>query len=414
MKNGSTKNGLDKPKLRNVNVQRITHQGQPVFLIQDGLRLTESAIVLPQALGPVAMLCDGQHTLPQMQATLEARYGISLTRPMLEDMVKQFDEALLLESDYFNQAKQQAVEQYRAAPHRKPALAGPSYPADPKRLRTLLRDYLDRLEDVPESSPDSRAVVSPHIDYPRGGHVYAAVWASAASAIAQAELIIILATDHNGGLGTITPTPQHYASPLGVMPTDQQLVTELADLLGPEQVFAEELHHRGEHSIELVLVWLQYMRELAGVKPCPTLPILVGSFHHLMAGQAPPETDPKFGPFIQYLQGLMQQRRAVIVASGDLAHLGTAFDEPPMSAADYARMKSDDDALLANLCQGDAAGFFSFMQAGQYRRNVCGLSPFYFTLSALGQTRGQTIAYDRCPADASDTSFVSVGGLVWQ
>jgi hypothetical protein len=52
------------------------------------------------------------------------------------------------------------------------------------------------------------------------------------------------------------------------------------------------------------------------------------------------------------------------------------------------------------------------MQAGQYERNVCGLSPFFFTLSALGQTRGQTIAYDRCPADNRNTSFVSICGMV--
>ncbi len=414
MKNGSTKNGLEKPKFRNVNVQRITHQGQPVFLIQDGLRLTEGAILLPQALGPLAMLCDGQHTLPQMQAALEVRYGLNLPRETLQDLIKQFDQLLLLESDNFNQARRQAIEQYRAAPHRAAALAGPSYPADPTRLRRLLRDYLDTVKDVPLSAADSRAVVSPHIDYPRGGHVYASVWASAAKAIAQAELIIILATDHNGGLGTITPTPQNYASPLGVMPTDRQLVTELAELLGPEQAFAEELHHRGEHSIELVLVWLQYMRELEGAKPCPTLPILVGSFHHFMAGYDQLENAARFDGFIQYLQTLMQQRRTVIVASGDLAHLGTAFDEPPMSPQEYAQMKTDDDALLANLCQGDAAGFFDFMRAGQYMRNVCGLAPFYFTLSALGPTQGQTIAYDRCPADADDTSFVSVGGLVWQ
>lgn len=414
MNNGYAKNGLEKPKLRNVNVQRITHQGQPVFLIQDGLRLTESAIVLPEMLGPFAMLCDGRHTLPQMQTTLEDHYGLRLSQTVLEDLIKQFDEALLLESDHFNKARQRAIEQYRAAPYRKAALAGASYPADPGKLRSLLRNYLDNVKDVPVSSPDSRAVASPHIDYQRGGQVYAAVWASAAKAIAQAELIIILATDHNGGLGTLTPTLQNYASPLGVMPTDRQLVTELADVLGPEQAFAEELHHRGEHSIELVLVWLQYMRELAGAKPCPTLPVLVGSFHHFMIGHDQLENAPQFEGFIQYLQTLMQQRRTIIVASGDLAHLGTAFDEPPMSPADYDQMKTDDDALLANLCQGDAAGFFKFMQAGQYQRNVCGLSPFYFTLSALGKTEGQTIAYDRCPADAADTSFVSVGGLVWR
>ena len=408
------KNGLIKPKLRNVNVQRTVHQGEPVFLLQDGLRLTDAALVLPQALGPLAMLCDGRHTIPEMKTALEAQYGLSLPQAVLENLLQQFDQALLLEGEHFYKARQQAIEKYRAAPHRVPALAGPSYPANPNQLRQFLRNYLDQVDGVPDSDVNSRAIVSPHIDYPRGGHVYASVWASAAQAIAQAEFIIVLGTDHNGGLGTLTLTPQSYASPLGTMPTDKQLVTELADAIGPDNAFAEELHHRGEHSIELVLVWLQYMRELEGAKPCPVLPILVGSFHHFMLGHAQLEDDPKFNRFSQFLQDVMQQRRTVIVASGDLAHLGTAFDEPAMSKADYAQMQVDDDALLSNLCQGDTQGFLKFMQAGQFRRNVCGLSPFYFTLSALGQTHGQTIAYDRCSADANDTSFVSVCGLVWQ
>ena len=402
---------LQKPKLRNVNVQRTTHQGEPVFLIQDQLQLTDAAIVLPQQLGPLAALCDGRHTLPEMRAELELRYGLRLPAALMENLIGQFDEALLLESDNFYQTVQEAVGHYRAAPHREPALAGLSYPADPEALKKLLRDYLDSAADVAPSLAESRGIISPHIDYPRGGPVYAGVWASAAEAIRQAELIVVLGTDHNGGLGTLTPTPQNYASPLGVMPTDQRVVNRLADVLGPDVAFADELHHRREHSIELVMVWLQYMRQS---KPCPTVPVLTGSFYHFMTGHANIEDDSKIKDFVDVLRNEMAQRRTVIVASGDLAHLGPAFDEPPLDAAAHAQMKTDDDALLENLCQGNAESFFNFMKAGQYQRNVCGLSPFYLTLQVLGQTQGHVLSYDRCPADASNTSFVSVCGLVWQ
>jgi hypothetical protein len=67
---------------------------------------------------------------------------------------------------------------------------------------------------------------------------------------------------------------------------------------------------------------------------------------------------------------------------------------------------------MNTLCQGDGKAFIEFMK-GQYERNVCGLSPFYFTLDLLGQTTGQIIAYDRCPADGNNTSFVSVCGMVF-
>jgi AmmeMemoRadiSam system protein B len=237
------------------------------------------------------------------------------------------------------------------------------------------------------------------------------MWAGAAAAIREAELVIVLGTDHNGSLGTLTLTPQNYASPLGVLPTEREIVNKLADILGPDQAFADELHHRGEHSIELVLVWLQFLRE---EKPVPVVPILTGSFLHFMAGQAEIDREVRFQAFVESLQEEMSHRRTVVIASGDLAHLGAAFGEPSMNSTDYVQMKADDEALLENLCQGNARSFFDFMRAGQFKRNVCGLAPFYFTLSLLGDTQGQVVAYDRCQADYANSSYVSVCGLVWE
>jgi AmmeMemoRadiSam system protein B len=386
---------LDKPELRNVNVQRTVYQGEQVFLIQDPLKLTEAAILLPQALGPLALLCDGQHTIPEIKAALEVRFGLRLPQEIIESLLEQFDRALLLKTETFDQAQQQALAEYYAAPHRPPALAGPSYPADPEALRQMLHGYMNGLNGTPPSPAGTRGIISPHLEYQR--------------AVRQAELVIIFGTDHNGSQGTLTLTRQNYASPLGVMPTDLELVDRLAEVLGPENAFAEELHHRGEHSIELALVWLQYLRN---GEPCPTLPVLCGSFHHFMAGQADIETETRFKAFVDVLKAEIGQRRTVVIAAGDLAHLGPAFDGPPLDAIAQAQMKVDDEALMDSLCRGDATEFFKFMQTGQYQRNVCGLSSFYFTLSVLDQTQGQTIAYDRCPADHNNASFVSVCGIV--
>jgi hypothetical protein len=402
-------NSSNKPQLRNVNVQRITYQGEPMFLIQDPLKLTDAVILLPQALGPVAMLCDGQQTLPEIKAALELNYGLRLPQEMVESLIEQFDRALLLESETFHQAREQTLTAYRAAPFRTPALAGSSYPGEAQDLRQMLQGYLDQTNGVALSPEYSRGIISPHIDYQRGGITYAQVWASAAEAVRQAELVIIFGTDHNGSPGTLTLTRQNYATPLGVMPTDTGLVDRLVDILDPEQAFAEELNHRGEHSIELALIWLQYLRNET---PCPVLPVLCGSFYHFMSGQANIETEPNFREFVDLLRQEMSQRRTVVVAAGDLAHLGPAFDGPPLDAVAQAQMKADDTALMDSLCQGNAENFFKFMQAGQYQRNVCGLSSFYFTLRLLDQTYGQTIAYDRCPADQNNTSFVSVCGIV--
>ncbi len=48
------------------------------------------------------------------------------------------------------------------------------------------------------------------------------------------------------------------------------------------------------------------------------------------------------------------------------------------------------------------------------RNNVCGLPPIYLALRLLGETAGETVAYDQCPADEENTSWVSVAGMVWR
>ncbi|MCB0192716.1 MAG: AmmeMemoRadiSam system protein B [Anaerolineae bacterium] len=368
---------------------------------------------MPQVLGPLAMLCNGEHTVTEIEFNLKSQYGLNVSRDVITNFLNQFDQALILDGETYNIAKCRAVDEFRSAPYRKPALAGGPYPAEKNALRRKLKKYVDQVGPVPVSAATSRAIISPHIDYHRGGPVYAQVWQSAAEAVREAELVIIIGTDHNpgGSYGTITLTPQNYASPLGVLPTDVDLVNHLASIIGPERAFAYELHHRDEHSIELDVVWLQYMRQ---EKPCPIVPILTGSFRHFMLDEADIEEDATIEAFVDALRAIMSDRRTLIVASGDLAHMGPAFDGPAIDIIGQEKMKVDDKALMENLCQGDATSFFDFMKAGQFERNVCGLSPFYFTLSALEKTQGKSLSYDLCPADYNNSSFVSVCGLVWQ
>ncbi|MDM8531228.1 AmmeMemoRadiSam system protein B [Anaerolineales bacterium HSG25] len=399
---------LNKPKVMVGNVQRAVHEGMPVFILQDPLQINDAVILLPQALGPLVMLCDGQHTVPEIKQELKQNYGINLPNGTVDYLLSQLDEALMIEGGKLKQAKQKIMADYHTAPYRKSSLAGHSYPADADALRQILQGYVDELDDVTPLSGNVRALLSPHIDYQRGGPVYAGLWTSAAQAVREAELVIVLATDHSGGLGRITLTPQNYATPLGVLPTEQRIVNRLATALGSDEVYAEELHHINEWSIELVLVWLQYIRQ---GHPCPIVPILCGSFQHFMLDQANIQAEQKFQTMSEILREEMAQRRTLIVASGDLAHMGPAFDGEPLDKTDYTQMQVDDTILTNTLATGQAQSFFELMKTEQHERNVCGLSPFYFTLDLLQKSQGTLTSYDRCPADDHNTSFVSVCGM---
>ena len=117
-------------------------------------------------------------------------------------------------------------------------------------------------------------VISPHIDYPRGGLVYAAVWKQVAAMARAADLVVLLGTDHYSMGDRLTLTRQSYATPYGVLPTDTDIVNTLVEAVGEEEAFAGEFRNRSEHSLELVATWLHHVR---GGEPVAMMPILTGS-----------------------------------------------------------------------------------------------------------------------------------------
>jgi AmmeMemoRadiSam system protein B len=420
------------PKLRPIEVRPFVDQGRPVFVLRDPLSLSDKVVILPQALGPLLALMDGSRDLAALHASLLVRVGLRVSPEIVQRVIDQLDEALLLESERFAQVYAEIVRAYRTASCRPPHLAGPSYPADATALHQLLDGYLAgasvngvsaetsllQVTEIQEpatgvSQADVVGLVSPHIDYQRGGPVYAEVWRRAAEAVRAAELTIIFGTDHAGSAGRITLTRQHYATPYGVLPTATDVVDAIASGIGEEAAFGEEIHHRGEHSIELAAVWLHHTR---GGQACQVVPILCGSFQHFVAGQADPAGDATLNATLDALRAASSGRRTLVVAAADLAHIGPAFSQHfPIDYVRYAQLQAADEILMRTITDGDAGAFFQTIAAEGDRRNICGLPPIYLTLRLLGNgVQGELTGYDRCPADGENTSFVSVCGVVFR
>jgi hypothetical protein len=421
------------PKLRPIEVRPFVDQGRPVLILRDPLSLSDKVAILPQVLAPLLSLLDGSRDAAGLHAALLVRAGIRVAPEIIQHVVDQLDDVLLLDNERYRDAYTEVLQAYRTAPYRTPSLAGPGYPDDPTLLSRMLDDHVTVLrengsgparpgspwrslpgEAAAASEQDEIAgLISPHIDYQRGGRVYAGVWERAAAAVQAAELVIILGTDHAGSPGSITLTRQHYATPFGVLPTDRDLVDALAGALGEEAAFAEEMHHRGEHSVELAAVWLHHTRN---GQPCSVLPVLCGSFHRFVTGEADPAADSALESTLDVLRRAAAGRRTLVVAAADLAHVGPAFSEPvPIDRIRYAQLKAADEALMQTLADADAHAFFRMIAAEGDRRNICGLPPIYMMLRLLdGQVRGEITGYDRCPADGMNTSFVSICGAVFR
>ena len=219
------------------------------------------------------------------------------------------------------------------------------------------------VEPLPASTKVT-GVVSPHIDYERGWQTYAQLWGRCSGALDDVELAIILGTDHKGGPGALTLTRQSYASPLGTLPTDREVVDGLAGVIGEGEAFEEEIHHLSEHSIELAAVWFQRVigREV------PAVPILCGSMFEVVAGGDEVEGYGRLDDAIGYLEGVMRERRTLVIAAGDLAHVGPAFGDPsPVSAQGRASLGAADARTIAAIDEGRRAGLPGHI-AGRARR----------------------------------------------
>lgn len=400
----------DFAKLRPIDVKPLYHQNQPVFFLRDPLQLSSHTALVPQYFGPILAECDGTQTLTEVQKKAGAKMGISISLDDVEHLLKQLDEIYLLDNERSAKVKAKVVVDYRKTPFRPPALAGISYPA---KVNELQRDFEQLMADT-TATPELEAgagLFSPHIDYPRGGPVYAQTWKRSAKLAREAECVVIFGTDHNSWLpGQITPTRQNYATPFGVLPTDQKVVDALVDVLGEQAAFEEEIHHRQEHAIELVITWLHYVRQ---GQSCPVIPILCGSFHHFIADKINPANDITMNEVIAAIKSTTANRKVLAVASGDLAHLGPYFNTKAVDATGKAKIKTDDDAMLATLSTGNPENFFEGIRTERGKRNVCGTAPFYLTLKLMGEVTGEITAYNCCPVPGDEESFVSICGMVF-
>ena len=403
-----------RPKLRRINISRGQQHGQPVLVLQDPYGISDFMVVLPANILPVFELCDGARDIATIRAALELRAGLRVGPGYLEKLFAALDDALLMDNERFATAYGQARELFRASPLRSPILADKVYPADPELLEQTMKQYFNGLSaDVDRTgSIDSvRGLVSPHIDYQRGGSVYAGVWHRAAQTAREAEVAIILGTNHQAGHKLFTLTEKSYATPWGELPVAGDVVDAVSRGLGEQEVYDEEFSHRNEHSVEAAAVWLHYFTKGRG---CKLVPVLCGSFQRFIDEDKQPGDGDEINCFIDTLIKATSGRRTLIVAAGDLAHVGPAFgDIYAIDALERAKLSAADNDLVTAIIKGDAEGVFKLVKQEGDKRRICGLSTIYLAMRLLGETKGELTGYAQCPADQQGASLVSICGIVF-
>jgi AmmeMemoRadiSam system protein B len=392
--------------------------------LRDPSGLSEQVATLPPAAVAIIQLCDGDSTIDEICAEFGRRYRSPLDRHILDRLLEQLDRALLLDSARFAAHSAHVFQDFSRSPTRPAHHAGKSYPAEAGELAAFLDATFDPPRGPgrprPGSGPLPRAIVAPHIDFPRGGPAYAWAYRALADAAEAPELVVLFGTDHNGIDHPFTFTRKHYQTPLGPLETDGGFVdavtAEIAANVSPEAaraLFAEEHHHRGEHSLEFQMVWLRHALgdRAQGVK---VVPILCGSLQRFVEGTDDPGADRLYAAVLTAIERLAKERRTLYVAGADLAHVGPRFgDADPLDQDDSTSLERRDQETLAVAARGDAAGWFGEIRRERDRRRVCGLPPIYALLSVARPKAGSITSYAQCAADEGGGSLVSIASLVY-
>ena len=415
-----------RPRLRRLESFPISEAGGEIVF---GLRDSEGfsgSIVLPYPAAMLASFMDGSRTLAEIQQAFQGQFGQPVEMDVLEQLVRELDERLLLDTEHFRARWKIEIAQYLNRQARPAAHAGSAYAQQPQALREQLSALFtgEKGPGAPVESTEGTdanrlcGVLSPHIDLHRGGTAFA--WAyKRILEESPADLFVIFGTAHNPMNHLFSVTRKHFETPLGTVETDREFVSKLAAKLsatpaGREQnLFADELSHRQEHSIEFQVVFLQYL--LGDRRPFKIVPVLTGSFHEFVTQNTSPADSPQVAAFVSAMQQTAAEYagRICYISGADLAHIGQRFGDRAFLDADRLKEQAENDRqLLDTACRADADAFFQHIAQQQDRNRICGLSPTYTMLQVMRPGRGELLKYDQA-VELDGTACVSFASLAF-
>ncbi len=352
---------MQRPKvrpLRGFPVEGTDPQGKKMQMLglADARQISDRMVVTAPAVQVLIPLMDGSRGLDE----IVTQVGRGLNRQILEGVVAQLDDACLLEGPTYQALLAKARKEFDSSDILPPA--GTAQFADalvmqavgqdateqqktemgPAKLREIFDLWMkEALKEAPKPSFDQlpRAIVAPHLDYPRGWMNYAHVYGRL-RVCDRPDRIVILGTNHFGLGSGVVGCDKGYESPLGVCDLDKQLADLLRDKVGPK-LFEHRYDHEREHSIELHIPWIQHV---FGKDDSGNYPRVMGLLVHDPApnnGESHDGAGVAIDPFIDALKQTLGVigGRTLIISSADLSHCGPAFGDQQSLAGESEEAK---------------------------------------------------------------------------
>ncbi len=406
---------MDYPKLRPIEAFPVEVENRKMIYIRDPLNYAKDPLLLPYPTFFIISHFDGRHSILDIQEAFARQFGEILFSDKIREIARQLDEHHYLESERFARLQQELLEEFRRSPRREMAHAGTCYASQPEEFLRQVHSFFTSAEgpglpqEEKRSGPPLQGIIAPHIDLRVGGPCYAWAYKELAERC-NADLFILLGTSHYGMGNLFVATTKDYNTPLGPVPTDREFLGALQENCDGD-LFADEILHRTEHSLEFQTLFLRYV--FGERRPFSIVPILVSSFHPMVARKTPPAQDPRVASFLAALRKTIEEsgRRVCLVAGVDFAHVGQKFGDPgPLTPEFLEWVAAEDRRLIEALERVNPEAFFNEIAKDGDRRRICGFAPMYTFLHLIPAREGKLLKYDRSlePATQSSVSFASL------
>lgn len=403
---------IEYPKLRYVEAIPSEENGKKVVYLRDPQNPGGNVIAVSPSAVIALSLFDGEKSVEDICGILSQRFGGDVRKEDIENIVSKLDEALFLDSPRYREYINGIEREFRETEVREAGFAGLSYPSSADELGEWFGRFLEEAggENGNGETGKLKGIVSPHIDYSRGGVSYAKAYATLPES--EADVFIIFGTSHYGQVDNpFILTKKNFRTPLGEAKTNGEIIERLEAACGWD-LFEGELSHKTEHSIEFQVAFLQYM--LGGKRDFTIVPVLCTSFHRMVTEGSSPSEDERVSKFLGEMKEIISGlgERAFIIAGADMAHVGLKFgDNDRVNDETLGVIRERDLASLAFGENMDAEGFYRSIESEKDWRKICGLSPIYAALSTTGAKRGVLLDYDQAlePDTGSVVSYASMG-----
>jgi hypothetical protein len=432
---------MEKPRLRPVRgfpakAKAPDGTEHDMLGLSDARQVSDKVVFTIPAAQLILPLMDGSRSVDQIVTEV----GRGLQRPLVEQLVAQLDEAGLLEGPTFQGMLAKMRADFDASPILPPASTAAfaeqlvefnpdgtpieekvTLEEQGKRMASLFDQWIAEAlknESEPALTALPKAIVAPHLDYPRGWLNYAHAYGRLRVAD-RPDRVIILGTNHFGEATGIAACDKGYQTPLGTCQADQAAIDALRSRLG-DKLFDNRYDHEREHSIELQVPWVQHA---FGKNDAGEFPRVVGILVHDPAVKNGESYDGKgvdLLPFVEALRDTIASLpgRTLVVASADLSHVGPAFgDQRPMVGddpdTDAARRKvfDHDREMLQLIAQNKPSDLMASMAWQQNPTRWCSTGNLVATLLAVKPESVKILNY-AAAMDQQGMAMVSSAALL--